>query len=253
MTTGHRDAAPARRTEPAARPVVTFDEGPAAGETYLLVHGIGVSSRYFERLAPVLAAHGRTIGVDLPGFGRAPRPSHPYTVDDFAAVLARLLDELGLRRCVLVGHSMGTQVAARLAVTRPDLVARLVLIGPVMAPRDRTPLRAGWRLLLDTLRERPRSNRIVIGDYLRCGPRWYLAVLPSMLAHRLESELARIDVPVQLIRGERDPIARGDWVAALARIARRGSALTVPGAPHVVMHARPHAVGSAIAAARPAE
>ncbi|WP_348787674.1 alpha/beta hydrolase [Leifsonia sp. NPDC080035] len=229
-----------------AVPVVTFDAGAPGGETFLLVHGIGVSSRYFERLAPALAASGRVIGIDLPGFGRAPRPSRPYTVEDYATVVARFLDERDLGPCVLVGHSMGTQIVSRLAVARPDLVSRLVLIGPVMAPRDRSPLRAAWRLFLDTLRERPRSNRLVIGDYLRCGPRWYLAVLPSMLAYRLESELSAIAAPILLVRGARDPIARASWMRSLLALARTATMIEIADAPHVVMHARPDAVARAM-------
>ncbi len=59
-----------------ALPTVTSDTG-AGDLTYLLVHGIGVSSRYFERLIPVTSRRARVIAVDLPGFDTAPKPSHP--------------------------------------------------------------------------------------------------------------------------------------------------------------------------------
>ncbi|MEY9852262.1 pimeloyl-ACP methyl ester carboxylesterase [Leifsonia sp. EB41] len=54
--------------------VVTFDSGAGEGIAVLLLHGIGVSSRYFHRLAPVLAEQGRTIAVHLPGFGAHASP-----------------------------------------------------------------------------------------------------------------------------------------------------------------------------------
>lgn len=230
-----------------ARIVVTSDRGGRAREgesldeaTVLLLHGIGVSSRYFHRLSSVLAERGRTIAVDLPGFGRAPKPGRRLTVEDYADLVATFLDGRELRGVVVVGHSMGTQVATRLARSRPDLVAELVLLGPVMAPEDRAPLRAASRLALDTLRESPHSNALVLTDYLRCGLRWYLSVLPSMLDYRLEDDLPLIEAPVTIIRGERDPIARADWARAVAALAPEGRFVEVQGAPHVVMlsHAR---------------
>lgn len=230
--------------------VVTVDTGADGRGTdvFVLVHGIGVSSRYFERLVPVLARHGRVIALDLPGFGRArcPRPPRAYTVADYAAVVGRAIDRLGVGPCVVVGHSMGAQIAAELAVTRPESVARAVLLGPVVPPRDRTVVRAGFRLLRDTLREGPRANRLVIADYLACGPRWYLAVLPSMLAYRLEEVVRRVRAPLTVVRGARDPIAGEEWARALAAGAPRGRFVRVPGCPHVVMHAAPERTAAAI-------
>lgn len=236
--------------------VVTVDtgrsgDGTTGEDVFVLVHGIGVSSRYFERLVPPLARRGRVIALDLPGFGAARdrRPSRPYTVEDYATVVGRAMDRLGLGRCVIVGHSMGAQIAAHLAAIRPEKVARLALVGPVMAPSDRSPLRAGLRLLVDTLRESPRANRLVIADYLACGPRWYLAVLPSMLAFRLEDAVRRVAAPAAVLRGSRDPIARAGWARRLAEVAPEGRFAEVPGCPHVVMHRAPERVAAELARA----
>lgn len=228
--------------------VVTRDIG-GVGPVFVLVHGIGVSSRYFERLVPALSPRGRVICVDLPGFGVAPRPAHPLTVADFALVLAAALDRLGVRNCVIVGHSMGTQVATRLALDRPDLVSALALLGPVMDPSDRGVVRAALRLGRDVLGESLRGNWVVLSDYVRCGMRWYLAILPSMLGYRIEEDLPRISVPVIVIRGVRDPIARRPWVAALAARTRWGRAVSVDGARHLVMHAQPQETAALIAGA----
>jgi pimeloyl-ACP methyl ester carboxylesterase len=228
---------------------VTAADATTGADVFVLIHGIGVSSRYFERLVPALARRGRVVALDLPGFGSARdrRPARPYTVEDYAMVVSRTIERLHLGACVIVGHSMGAQVAAHLAVTRPEQVARLALVGPVMAPRDRTPLRAGLRLLLDTLRESPRANRLVIADYLVCGPRWYLAVLPSMLAFRVEDAVRGVAAPVTVLRGSRDPIARPDWARGLAEVAPQGRFAEVPGCPHVVMHSAPERVASELA------
>ncbi|MFF1632679.1 alpha/beta fold hydrolase [Leifsonia sp. NPDC058248] len=218
--------------------VVVSDSG-TAGPCYLLIHGIGVSSRYFERLAPLLAEHGRVVTIDLPGFGRAPKPPRALTVEDFAEVVSRVIDRLDLGPCVVVGHSMGSQVVTRLAVTHPESVASLALLGPVCDPRDRSATRSGFLLAVDCLGESPRGNLLVLSDYVRCGIRWYLTVLPSMLDYRIEDEVQLVTAPVLVIRGVRDPIARDDWVSLLAHRAPLARAHVVDGARHLVMHSQP--------------
>lgn len=220
----------------------------ASGPVFVLVHGIGVSSRYFERLVPALSGEGRVFAVDLPGFGRATRrrPAHPLSIDDFADAVAEAMDRAGIADAVVVGHSMGTQVAVSLAVRRPDLVRGLALLGPVTDPSDRNALKSGMLLGVDTLRESPRGNLLVAADYLRCGPRWYLATLPAMLEYPIERELEAVRVPTLVVRGARDPIARTDWVAELARRSG-GRAVTVPSVAHLVMHGAPWRTAALIA------
>jgi pimeloyl-ACP methyl ester carboxylesterase len=212
------------------------------------VHGIGVSSRTFERLIPMASRRARVVAVDLPGFGIAPRPDRTMTVEDFARSVAEVVDRLALSGCVVVGHSMGAQVATRLALLRPDAVAALALIGPVMDPRDRNPLPASLLLARDTAGESLRSNWLVLSDYVRCGIRWYLRVLPSMLAYRIEDELPLFSGPVAVIRGAHDPIARPAWVDALAGVSTAGAAQTVPDARHLVMHAQPELTDALLSA-----
>ena len=229
-----------------AAPVSSAPASDAA--VFVLVHGIGVSSRYFERLVPALAEEGRVIAVDLPGFGKA-RPLRPrlgLSIEEFADSVVEALDQLGVGAAVVVGHSMGTQIAVALARRRPDLVRGLALLGPVMAPQDRNPLKAAALLGVDMLREDARGNVIVIGDYLLCGVRWYGATLPAMLTYETEREAERVGVPTMVIRGGRDPIARDDWVDALAeRSGGRGA--RVPGVAHLVMHGAPWRTAELIA------
>ena len=102
----------------------------------VFVHGWPDSWRSFE---PVLDALPPTVGaisVSLRGFGGSDAPADGYTPDDFAADVAELVDHLGVRSAVFVGHSMGTLVVQRLAASRPDMVAGLVLIGGLRALPD---------------------------------------------------------------------------------------------------------------------
>lgn len=212
----------------------------------VLVHGIGASTRYFGPAIDALGPLRPGLSVDLPGFGRAKNPDEPQSVDDHADALAKLLDDEGVGRVVVVGHSMGAQVAAALAEARPDLVAGVVLIGPTVDPSARSALRQALRLGLDMTREPFRSNATVLGDYLfRSGIGYYLRQLPAMLGDRIDLRVPTLSQPVLVVRGDRDPVAPDPWTRALAASARLGRHETVTG-PHVVMFTAPQPLAELI-------
>ncbi|GGI39999.1 hypothetical protein GCM10010988_26890 [Cnuibacter physcomitrellae] len=214
----------------------------------VLIHGIGVSHRYFERLHRRLGREARVVAIDLPGFGGLPKPHWNPTIGEMAAALAEVLDRLEVGHAVLVGQSMGSQWVTELAVQRPDLASHVVLIGPVSDERHRTPLSQGVALLADILREPPRSNLIVLTDYLRCGPRWFGAQLRWMLSYRLEDAVERLTVPLLVLRGARDPIAGMRWCRGLRDRAPEAGLVLVPRAPHNAQTTAPVAVASALLA-----
>jgi pimeloyl-ACP methyl ester carboxylesterase len=232
------------RFEYGGRVLLVFEQGRDTGTTFVLVHGIGVASRYFRRLAPLLAEHGRVLTVELPGFGQAPKPRRVQRVEDHGDLLAAYLASIGCTDAVLVGHSMGTQIVVDAALKHP--VRALTLIGPVTDPDARSAVRQGWRLFLDTLRESPASNWIVLTDYARCGPSWYLRTLPSMLGYDLERMLPQVAVPATVVRGSRDPIAPRQWVRRVAALLPKSRLVEVQGAPHVAMFSHPARIAAEI-------
>jgi pimeloyl-ACP methyl ester carboxylesterase len=217
---------------------VHFLAGPArfSGPVFVLLHGIGMSHRYYRKLQALLAEHGDTLAIDLPGFGGTPTPGRQLSIADYAAHTAAVLQRMGVTRAVLVGHSMGTQFATELAVQRPDLVSHVVLLGPVVDPERRTVLQQSLALGLDSLRESPVGNAIVLTDYARAGLRWYLTELPVMMAYDLQVRLALVVHPVLVVRGSRDPVAPRLWCEKLAATAPDGRFLEIPGKPHIVQH-----------------
>lgn len=210
-----------------------------AGEPVLLVHGLGVSGRYFMPLASVLAARRHVIVPDLPGWGRSERPSRPLGVGGAAEVLAELLRRRGQRAVAIVANSFGCQVALTLALRRPELVGRLTLVGPTVDPRYRSwPVHA-VRLALDSLREPPALWRILLADYARMGPRRLAATAHAALEDRPEHHVARIRQPILVVRGERDAICTPEWAAEIASRAQRGRFAQVVSAAHAVHFSHP--------------
>ncbi|MHA7262944.1 alpha/beta fold hydrolase [Arthrobacter sp. TMN-37] len=227
---------------------IHFSPGPAGSNEppFVLIHGIGMSHRYLDRLHAELTAAADTYSVDLPGFGPNPSPGPSLPVEDHAAVLLGLLAEVGVDSCVLVGHSMGAQIATAAALHDPDRVAGLVLIGPVVDRRRRSVRRQAVALAHDSLRELPSANFIVVTDYLRTGLRWYLKELRPMMEYRLEEAVRGVDCPLLVIRGSRDPVAREPWCRELAEAAPLGALVQIPGQPHVAQYGAPGEVAGAI-------
>lgn len=218
----------------------------ASGPQFVLVHGIGVSARYYTRLARALAPSGGVHVVDLPGFGQAPRPDTPLRIEDHAEVLNAYVRSAGLRHPLLVGHSMGTQVVVEAALQAPDLHVGVVAIGGVVDPAARTAPLQALRLAQDVLREPPLTNWTVLSGYARTGVRWYLRTLPAMLGYRTEEALPRLTVPLLVVRGARDPIATGEWTEQMGRLGPGTRVVEIDGAAHVAMHTHPDQVARAV-------
>ena len=98
------------------------------GSVVLLVHGMGGSSQTWREVLPHLSARHRVIAPDLIGHGQSDKPRTDYSLGAFAVWLRDLLDQLGVSRMTLVGHSLGGGVAMQFAHQHPEYIERLVLI-----------------------------------------------------------------------------------------------------------------------------
>lgn len=220
--------------------------GPRRGRPFVLVHGIGVSARYFTPLTVELSRHGTVWAIDLPGHGASPRPPKDPTLADHAAVVAELVASRGLANPVLVGHSMGTQIVTQLVVDNPQLTDRIVLMGTTMPPRLRTLASASAALLLDVSREPLHCNLTVMVDYFfRCGIPYYVRQLPQLLDDAIEERLPDVRAKALVIVGERDPIAGSGWSVEVASRMPHAHVAEVGGA-HVVMFSDPVRVAELI-------
>ena len=105
-----------------------------AGPPLVMLHGLGATKAEFLPMLPWLAPTHRVIAVDLPGFGDSSKPVRAaYDAKFFARSVTALLDELGLERTRLLGHSMGGRVALEVAARAPERVERLVAMTPSLA------------------------------------------------------------------------------------------------------------------------
>jgi len=100
----------------------------ARGVPVVFVHGAAGSHLHWGLQVHALYEHARAVALDLPGHGRSDPPGR-NSVEAYRDVVLGLLDALGFDRAVIVGHSMGGAIAQTLALSHPDRVAGLGLVG----------------------------------------------------------------------------------------------------------------------------
>lgn len=183
----------------------TFGEGE---RTFLLLHGIGMGRSVY--LDVVQRLRGRAIAVDLPGFGEAPEPERTLTMERHADLVAAYLRHTGEGPVVVIGHSMGSQIAAELAARHPSLVEGVVLAGPTVNKAARNVAAQASYLLRDLVGERPLVIWRGAREYLRGGPN-LVRKMRATIAHAPEKAFRRIQSPVLVLRGESDPLAPMSW------------------------------------------
>jgi pimeloyl-ACP methyl ester carboxylesterase len=185
-----------------------------------------------EYLLPAVRALGewtRAHLVELPGFGGSGEPPHPMDVGEFADALGQWLAAAGLERVVLVGHSSGTQVAARVARDGGRAEA-LVLASPTIDPRFRSLPRVllAWRRNHEL--EPPDLDVVHTPERQRAGLRRVRHALRAHLADALEDVVPQVAVPVLVLYGDTDRLCTETWARQLAQLAHDGRFATVPGA-----------------------
>jgi esterase len=103
------------------------DQLGEAGAPVVILHGLMGSARNWTSVAKQLALTHRVLTPDLRNHGRSPWAG-TMSFDEMAGDVAASIETRGLAPVMLVGHSLGGKVAMRLALTRGELVARLVVV-----------------------------------------------------------------------------------------------------------------------------
>jgi 2-hydroxy-6-oxonona-2,4-dienedioate hydrolase len=217
--------------------------GPAwGGPPIVLVHGLVISSIYMVPLAEVLGRRYPVVAPDLPGFGLSAKPERVLDVGGLADGLLNFLDAAALPpQVVLLGNSLGCQVAVDLAVRFPSRVLALVLAGPTMDRAARTAPRQIGRWMIDWTREPPSLAAAHLRDYGRAGLRRAWRTFRHALADPIEEKVGQLTCPTLMVRGSHDPIVPARWLSELAVRAGAETAEIRKG-PHVVNYTRPRAL-----------
>jgi pimeloyl-ACP methyl ester carboxylesterase len=206
---------------------IEYDSYGEGERVLVLVHGLLMNRRMFDRLGPELANRGnRVICVDMLGHGRSDRPEdlRLYSMPLFARQVAALLDHLELPAAVVGGTSLGANIALELATREPERVRGLFIEMPVLdnalsaVAATFTPVLLGLRwgrpafeVVSIFTSAIPRTSYLVdIGlDWVRQRPGPSRAVLEGLLLgetapHR--EERLKIEQPALIVGHPRDPL-----------------------------------------------
>ncbi|MGI6209831.1 MAG: alpha/beta fold hydrolase [Anaerolineae bacterium] len=249
---------------------VHYQEAGQGEPAFLLLHGLGASTFSWRDVLPMLEEYGRVVAFDRPGFGLSERPlageydpqRNPYSPEFQADLTVALMDELGIERAVLVGHSAGGAAAVLTALRHPDRVQALILVSPAVYemgrrlpdwayPLLRTPPGRQLGLLLlrlvasrgMALLDRAYFDPSLITPEIREG---YSRPLQVHNADRalweffmassgpdLGSQLGAITVPALVITGEDDRIVPAGSSARVAAGLPRGRLEVIPNCGHI--------------------
>lgn len=241
------------------------EQGDRNGPPVLLLHGVTDSWRSFEPLLAALPSRLKVFALSQRGHGDSERPSCGYSMRQFAADAAEFIRAVSGEPMLVLGHSMGSTVAIRLAIDHPALVRGLVLVGAFADYADKAGLREYVQCEIAHLqdpiaegfaREFQLSTLaqpvpvefldVVVSESLKLPAALWRAVFASVFDDNFGAELDRVQAPTRIVWGDRDAYAPlGDQ----QRLARgiHGAELEVhAGVGHATHWERPARVASSL-------
>lgn len=244
------------------------------GPLVVLLHGFPESRVSWKRQLPALAQAGfRAVAPDLRGYGDSPKPKgvKHYRVPDLATDVAELIESVGGAPCVLVGHDWGAAIAWSLAMMRPELVRKLVILNvphPAAIAREvRRSTKQKVKLLYQVFFQLPllpelfmrafgrmllrRASRFTPDEVDAYVRQWRAGSLTPMLNYyramrssrgEMRKRFRRIEVPVLIIWGENEPVFLDSALEDLDAFVADVRIVRVPDAGHFVQRDAPERV-----------
>jgi pimeloyl-ACP methyl ester carboxylesterase len=214
------------------------------GEPLVLLHGGLCTNEVWAAQTPAFTQHFRVIAPERRGHGHTADVAGPLTYAAMAADMVSLLDQVVGMPAHLVGHSDGGIVALMIAMARPDLVAKLVVIG---ANYDPSGLAPEFQDMF--ARTPPDSTELATlrGPYEKYSPdgpgHWPIVYEKFVELIRREpnislEELARISAPTLVLAGD-DDIVSVEHTAAMFRAIPKSELAVIPGTSHAVPAEKP--------------
>jgi pimeloyl-ACP methyl ester carboxylesterase len=234
------------------------------GPPLVMLHGLGASHDDWEYQLAAFSTRFRCFAPDIRGFGLSPKIG-PYTVPRFAADIWRLLDERGIERFSLMGHSMGGAVALQMGVEQPQRIERLVLADTLpsfrtnsmgkrmlFATRYATMGLLGPKRLAGAIAQKlfPNADQAALRERVRIrgltnDRNVYLETIKGLVTWSVIDRMDRLTMPALILAAEHDyfPRADGEAFAAAMPDARL---IVFPGTHHALPLEAPQEFNAAV-------
>lgn len=202
------------------------------GKPVILLHGWLGSWDLWQETMAFLGRNYRTYALDFWGFGESGKKRPTYTVSDYVSMVNQFMEQLGISRAPLVGHSMGGTVSLKTAIEFPERVTKVTVIGsPIdgaslalllklagipwiawLVHHNLWALKLGVRIASPLVTRDPRWPKMMDRDLSRTTLESFLVSIATLRQTNLTQQLNTIRVPVMGIYGMRDVIVHpGQW------------------------------------------
>jgi pimeloyl-ACP methyl ester carboxylesterase len=229
--------------------VRTYYEVHGSGEPVVLLHGGFGTVESWTMQTPVLAERYRVYVPERRGHGRTPDVEEPITYETMAADTTAFLDAAGTGATHLVGWSDGAVVGMLVALRRPELVRKLVVIGQYFNHRGEVP---EFRAMVDHWRSDPPEAMHEVYDWVSPdGPEHFPVILEKLTRMWREepnfafTELVEVRVPTLVMQAD-DDIVEVEHSVALAAALPDAQLAVVPGTSHLAPREKPDLVNRLI-------
>ncbi|MDE1175613.1 MAG: alpha/beta hydrolase [Edaphobacter sp.] len=234
-------------------------QGNSNGPVIVLLHGAGDSWHSYQRVLPLLPETYRVYAVTLRGHGLSDHPEEGYSRNDFAADILDLLGELKLQHVTLVGHSLGSFVAQKVAEQdQAGRLSRLVLIGsgpgvskagsseheisgPFASLKDPIPYTFARDFQASTIYHPVPAwfFEMMVGESQRVPAATWHGLAQTIAGGSSIDDLKKIKVPTLLLWGEKDSIFHREDQQALLDTIPHATLKSYPETGHALHWERP--------------
>jgi pimeloyl-ACP methyl ester carboxylesterase len=202
---------------------IHFSLSGAADPALVFVHGWAIDGRYWDQQVPVFAPTHRVVTMDLAGHGRSGRERKDWTVAAFAQDVRAVVDALGLKKVVLIGHSMSGNVILEAAALMPERVVGLIPVDTLLDVDQQVPpeqlasfmsgLRADYRGTIGGFSRQflfaekgdPAFTDKVMADLLTLPPEISIPVLQGSMGYDPRPRLRETKVPIVAVNADKFP------------------------------------------------
>jgi 3-oxoadipate enol-lactonase len=242
------------------------DDGPGNSPALVFANSLGTDFRIWDRVAARLGTDFRILRYDLRGHGLSDAPPAPYALADHVADLAALMSARGINEAIVIGLSVGGQIAQGLAAAHPNLVRRLILcdtahrIGSAEMWQARIEaVRAGGIVAIaDAILERwfskgfRENSPVELAGHrnmlVRTPIEGYAGTCAALRDADLTASTGRLTLPCLCLVGAEDGATPPDLVQSMSALIRNAIFEIVPGAGHLPCIEQPDLVAARIKA-----
>lgn len=222
------------------------------GPDLVIVPGITSPAITWGMAAGPLSTDHRVLSLDVRGRGLSDKPKEGFWLQDYVGDLEAMVDQLRLRRPVLLGHSMGARIVAAFVAAHPDLASASIIVDPPMSGPGRPP----YPITRETFRNQiiqARDHGVTVAEIQRQYPLWSedacrlraqwlgscdeRAVVESHRSFEEEDvipHLRAVKPPALFVYGAQSPVVTADSVREVAAVNPDLEIVEVPDAAHMI-------------------